>query len=471
MRYNRGLTPIKESEETIKNDNGKRMEDIAQDKRDNVDSTFVVNKDMSPRDSGEVLYQYPEFNKDGDENQEKIVNPDRINESAEDSTQINKKHKDDKFEAENENIYDTIFGKENEGIVHTFVTNTDLEHMDPEEVFYRFPEFNKGINEHMNLSDRTTRRTLLSMNEVAQTTLLTSLTSKLYDNIVNKIDDIDYGNIPATKGDVSKLDNYDQVVSCIELMKGILQEYKQDTKPVDEIALALSNVQSRKDLFMRGYRYNSELPMVVYCNIVLAIIGSISYLIASCVEFIKTPKQENFELALDRVAYAKSKDYILFDSLRKFNKACKSGDLDKAMENVLQKKIKNESAAISVGTAAVAAIGALLLVVLPLLREIVFLFYYTRMKVSDFFDIQADILQMNAYNIQANHSLTVDKDSEKVIARQLKLVEKFRKIANFFAIKFKKAEVDSDREYNATQRKFKVDEVIDDTSGNVSSLF
>lgn len=384
------------------------------------------------------------------------------------------------------NYYDSVFTADRE-VAHTFATTTDLNSKDCTEVFYRYPEFNEAIKEHMDLSHRETRRTLLAMNEEAQNTMLTSLTSKLYDNIVNKIDDIDYGDIPSTKGDITKLPNYDKITDCIEVLRNLLKEYRQDTAPVEDIALAVSNIQSRKDMFERAFRYNCELPMVMYSNTVLAIISGISYMIATTVEFVKTPKQESFSITLDKVAFGKSRDHMLYRTLKKFNDSCKSGEFDKAMEYIIQHRIKHgftEGAALpGFGTALAAkaavaakpiivaglAIGAVLLVIY-MLRELVFLFYYTKMRVSEFFDIQADLLQMNVYNLESNEMKDAD-EKEKIVSRQLKIVEFFRKAANKFAINGKKAEVEADKEFKENKRKYKIDEVIDEIPAGTSALF
>lgn len=335
---------------------------------------------------------------------------------------------------------------------------------------YRYPEFSKAINEYMNLMDTNTRKTILSLNEEGQSTVLTSLTSKLYDNIINKVDDIDYGDIPMSKGDITKLDNYPKIIECIQLMRDLLKEYKQDTAPIEEIALAVSNVESRKDLFGRGYRYNSELVMVTYCNTVLSIIASISYMIASAVEFIKTPKEESFKIALDKVGYNKSKDYVLYDCLKKFNNACKDKSLDKALEGILQSKVKNLSGLAAGVGASMVVIGGVILVIIPIIKEMIFLFYYTRMRVSEFFDIQADLLQLNAYNIQSSEA-KLSEDKEQIVSKQMKIVEMFRKASNFFTIQTKKAEMETDREFKENDKKYKIDEVIDEIPGGSSSLF
>lgn len=342
---------------------------------------------------------------------------------------------------------------------------------DSREEFYRDPVFNKAISEHFNILDKKTRKTLLSLDEAGQNSVVMSLTSKLYDKIVDKCEDIDYGEIPATKGDITKLSKYDSMKETISIMHDLLREYNQDTGPVDELSVAFSNVEARKDLFERAYRYNSELPIAIYCNVVLGIITGISYMIATCIEFIKDPGTENFRISLDKVAYAKSKDHMIYNTLKSFNKTCANKEFDKAMEAVLKSSTKNFGGAVAAGSIAMVVLGTIL-VLIPVLRELIFMFYYMRMKVSDFFDIQADLLQANAYSIEANK--TLDKsEQKKIMAKQLKYVANFRKISNAFAIDMKKAEVESEKEKKSDdETKMLIDDIDGiDTGSNGSALF
>jgi hypothetical protein len=92
------------------------------------------------------------------------------------------------------------------------------------------------------------------------------------------------------------------------------------------------------------------------------------------------------------------------------------------------------------------------------------------MRVSDFFDIQADLLQMNAYNVQHNENIDSEK-REHIVSKQLKIVELFRKIANKIAINGKKAEVDATKEITNTSKKMKINDISDDVPESVSALF
>ena len=75
-----------------------------------------------------------------------------------------------------------------------------------------------------------------------------------------------------------------------------------------------------------------------------------------------------------------------------------------------------------------------------------------RVRVSDFFNTQADLLEMNAYRVK-NAETTDSASKEKIANKQMKIVANLRKISNFFAIKFKKAEVDATEEITSDNKK------------------
>ena len=318
-----------------------------------------------------------------------------------------------------------------------------------------YPELKKALNEHFDVFDKTTRNQLRAMNEAQHNTALTALTSKLYDQIVSKAHNIDFGEIPATKGDITKLSNFETMKETIGIIKGIVTEYKQDTKPVDEISVAIGNIQGRKDMFERAFRANCEMPMLMYNNMVMAVVVGTSHMITACIEFIKSPKGESFAIQLDKIAYIKSKDNLIYESISKFNRICENGDFDQAMNMIIDKRIRKFTG-ISIGAGIV--VGVIILTnIIPLLRELVYLFYHTRVSLSDYCNVQADLLTMNAYNLANNDINTDANEKSDIVEKQNKIAEKFRKIANFFAIKDKKAEVEATKDIENSAKKYKLD--------------
>lgn len=336
------------------------------------------------------------------------------------------------------------------------------------------PDLEKTFVEFFDCRDQTTRRKLMAMTEAEHNSALTNLTSKLYDQIVKKTHSIDYGEIPKTKGDISKLSNYEDLMDTLGIIKGIVKEYKQNTKPIDDISVAIGNLSGRKDMFERAFRYDCELPMLMYNNLVMAVIAGTSFMITSCIEFIKAPRDETFIIQLDKVAYNKSKDALLYNSLAKFNKSCESGDFDKAMNMIIDKKIRKFTG-IAVASGIVAGI-IILVNIIPILRELTYFFFYVKNSISDFFGVQADLLMMNAYNVQRNEALDAD-DKDEIVEKQLAIANKFRDISNKFAIDKKKAEVEATRNIEKSGKKYKLDanaDIVaeeDDDGSDTSVLF
>ena len=333
----------------------------------------------------------------------------------------------------------------------------------------------EAICKSFDVSDKNTRNTILSLDEAGQNSILTRLTSKLYDHIVKKTTDIDYGEIPNTKGDITKLSEYEDLKDVCAILKGILNEYHEKGGPIDICTICMANLESKKDLFSRAYRADCELPVMVYENTVLALIGGISYLIAGCIEFIKAPSDETYSIQLDKIAYAKSKDHLLFSALDKFNKSCENGDLDRAINEVISHRVKKFTG-VAAGIIAGTVIGIVVIMnIIPILRELVFVLYYTRTSISDFFEVQADLLQMNAYNVEANSSISAEERKE-IVDKQMQIADKFRKISNTIQIDAKQSDVKATRDIESNKKKYKIDDIddnIDDDnpSDGVSSLF
>lgn len=71
-------------------------------------------------------------------------------------------------------------------------------------------EFKQIVSEYMDITDYKTNTRLYNLDEAEQNTVLLSLTNKLYQMIVAKIDDVEKGDIPKSRGDITRLPKYNQ---------------------------------------------------------------------------------------------------------------------------------------------------------------------------------------------------------------------------------------------------------------------
>jgi hypothetical protein len=337
--------------------------------------------------------------------------------------------------------------------------------------------YERVISEHFNILDDNTRSTLLMIDEADQNKVLESLTSKLYQSIVDKADDIDFGSIPNSKGDTTQIQNYDQLLECIGVIKDILIEYRQDLDPINTIMDAISNVQSRIDTWRKAFSMKVEFPILIYNTIVLSIVSSVSLIIATSIEFIKDAGDAAYSIKFDKVSYVKSKDGLLFDNLKKFNVSCRSGELDTSLDHIFEGNRKQFTGLEVITVVSIVGVIGIITNIIPILRELVFFFYNSKQKISDYFAIQADLLQINAEYVKGNPNLNLSASERKdVVKKQNNIVDTFRKISNTFAIDTKTSESKSKKDSEANQKKYNIEDIVDgkldsaDTE-NISSIF
>jgi hypothetical protein len=207
---------------------------------------------------------------------------------------------------------------------------------------------------------------------------------------------------------------------------------------------------------------NIEMGIITYNTMVLAVVRAVSLMIATSIEFIKSPSDETFIMSLDKTAYKKTSDSLLFNSLRKFNIACKKGDIDKSLERLLKNAGKQNfsGAAVAGGILAGAGVIAFLItltkVLIPLLQDLVYIFYASRQNTSDYFAIQADLLQANTAQIIYRNDIN-EATKKKIIQKQTAIAKKFRDISNRYAIDMTTSEKNAKELAKSEKRKYSVD--------------
>ena len=316
------------------------------------------------------------------------------------------------------------------------------------------------VNEYFDYHDIKTNTAIFALDEAEQNALIVSLTNKLYQMMIDKVDEVDYGDIPNTKGDITRLPKYQQIEQCIDILKQIFTQYKEDTKPIVEIQNALQYVEYNKDLFMACFAGKISLGIAMYNNIVLGIISSISYMIATCIEYIKSPKNDGMDIALDKAGISKVKESLMYESLVKFNEAARKGDVENALRPLIKAKAKGfEPLTVLVGIGAAVSIVGVVLACVSMLKDLVYYFYASRARVSTYLDIQADLLEMNANQLNSSSDIRTVGDKSSVVRRQLKIASGFRKLADKIAIDHNKNERAATNQIKADSRKYRIDDV------------
>ena len=342
-------------------------------------------------------------------------------------------------------------------------------------------EYMSVVKEYFDITDNTTRRCLLSINEADQNQVLASLANKLYNIICKKATDIDFGLIPNSKGDINNIPNFTDIWNSLQTVRELIVNSKQSTAQIDSIIHCIENLQKSKYIWEKAFHINNDLACMYYNTMALSIVSATSIYISSAIEFIKNPDSEGVDIELSRVAKNKSKDGLLFTNIEKFNKAYQKGEIEKTMGGLLKvQKDMHESGMVvsesvtllslltgflagSIPAVAASAvfIGALITLIIPMMHQLTTFYYHMRIKLSEYLELESQIIRLNAEKLKYDRSKSED-EKKKIADKQRKIADKFYNTAQKISIKSTKADKLADAECKDDQNtKYKIDDVSD----------
>lgn len=374
-------------------------------------------------------------------------------------------------------------------------------------------EFEEIMREHLDYNDdrniHAVARILREADTDSQNRMMEAITNKMYGLIQQKADKIDFSSISRSRGDITKIQNYESLMECCDVIRQFINGYHENLSSIDTVDTAIANIKKRTDMFKKAFVINSPIATMTYNSMTLGCVYSISFLIATCIEFIKDPKAGSWQMALDKTALAATDKNLMFNSLRDFNASCSSGDFDMAMDVALkQGKVRKEAADISdmvhvnpdhpvlddsdytddievfhdadddneidygvqqegmIGYTVVRAFIFIAKLLIPMIRNVVYLFYHTRQKISDYYAQQAQLLEMNAYQLQYNTELD-EEEKKKIFDKQMRIAAKWRETARRFDVDYKNAKKQAEDTANSEAQQYSYDDTgyNDDQSG------
>lgn len=335
------------------------------------------------------------------------------------------------------------------------------------------------VSEYYDLSDYKTKKDILFCNEAKKMANVEHIVGKLYEHIKANYTGIDFGTIPKSRGVITKVENFQQIVDCLNVIRDLIVEYNEDPKLVTTLYTVIDNVQKRERTFAKAFALNIELPIMLYNMAVMSVIAGTSLLITSSIEYIKNG-HDSFSMSFDKVSYNKSQNHVLYQYAEQFNNECRNGNIDKLCNECIKNNmtqiresgdiVLQEFNPLMIPLVVTAIIGSLKMLFF-VLRKGIYWFLHMRMNVSDWFAIQAEFLRINAENLKYRDDDKGDDHRKAVYQRQLKWVESFKKLSNFFALKDSKAQKDAQKDDDDYSKKRKKEEDESDNNDNGGGLF
>lgn len=144
------------------------------------------------------------------------------------------------------------------------------------------------------------------------------LVAKLYEECIRP-NDVDYGAIPDSRGNLLKVKGYDTTSQAIGLLNQLFAEdpTNKELKLLNDFNDML--ISCRAD-FEYGYKYNIEILKILYCNMVRCLFELVDMAIASYANYLTNKKENNPKIKPMRIT-----DSLVVKSAKGFIQMHKSG--------------------------------------------------------------------------------------------------------------------------------------------------
>ena len=247
-----------------------------------------------------------------------------------------------------------------------------------------------------------------------------TLLQNLYKSVIDR-KNIDFGDIPDSAGDIEKMKYYANTVECLDTLEKLYRQHNIEEPTLVTIWTAISNMKKYRPQFQDGFRRKHDFIMLTYNSLAMSIIDATSFLIASFMDYVVSP---NNAYAVGKNAN-NSRGRVVTSSLEKFNSMSNNNQFGDALEYMLMEQRKNFAGETVVVTGAIIMI---LLSIVPIIRELIFFYYHSRVRLSDYLNMQADFLEMNKLAVQSSEKSPAERKA--IIKKQDDVIKKLRRKAD-----------------------------------------
>lgn len=288
---------------------------------------------------------------------------------------------------------------------------------------------------------------------------------RLLQSIIDK-SHVDFGDIPKSHGNIEAYSGYDSMNEILDILMKVAEDEKsvELKEAAGTVRTAITNIRGLKAIYMKGFAKKVDLAMVEYNTYVLTCVEATTTLMYSYVDFIKTPSSPNYTLDLKNTNYRPNLLYI--DQLRKFNRVCTKNNYSKYLGTLVNGGQENllGSTALGIGAVSVVAFS-----VIPITRELIYLFKESKRRLSELFALQAYFLEMNKTTIEYNNTIDAKKKKE-ILEKQEKIRKKFLMLSSKLKVSDARAQEDAHRKLDNDNHSLTVGGIEDDISDSDISL-
>lgn len=280
-----------------------------------------------------------------------------------------------------------------------------------------------------------------ALSEEAKLNVTDDVLTGMMKFITDKYNALDFGEIEKSAGDIAKFKYRDMLLQNLDTLTNIYT-YASDpgAKKYLEVCgctrLVMNFLYENRRDFATLYQAGNGVIQLLYTSLVSACVYSVGTLVSNTIRFVTTEQDTDCQVMYDEIPgtikhvhlsniMACSRDLAVYKDLLKMY-------MKNPPTNSSKKKPVQESVAAGAVAAAIIGVGAVIMLiprVFVMIREIIYSIYYTRVKIADMLEVQADLINTNIESLEAG------RGNKKVIAKQKRIADKLTKWQNRIAVK------------------------------------
>lgn len=271
------------------------------------------------------------------------------------------------------------------------------------------------------------------LDESARETVKNDVLGKILKSCARRYKFIDFTEFDKTKGDITKFKHYTLLSESVN----VLFSNYGDVAEIELIHSMFVKLHEGKKVFRNAFASKNAVGVMMYNTMLISIFEGCSYIISAMVD-VDAKSGGGIEMAINHMHTTKSN--LLIKNLKHINTNYDDLILLVDQTSSSDEMLLTEASVIGLVKGALNLI-TLGFKIIPAIRELLFLYFFARVKISDAAKVQANFLEANAARLE-------DSGDEKVAEKQRKIASTFNKIAQVFALEHDDAENNADKEMN-----------------------
>lgn len=297
---------------------------------------------------------------------------------------------------------------------------------------------------------------IFALNEAEQAVINDKMVGNIYQTALKR-KDIDFDNIPHTKGNVQKFHGYENIVGTLNVLKQLSKKFGIKIDELEVVEDALTNLRANRNTFERSFALDVGFLQMYYNTLVYACIESTSLILSSYVEYVKTINNVDFKLKKGKGIQGN----ICIENLKKFNKSVKTGEFSKFAKNLLDGNKQNIIGGGAIMT--VATIAGIAASIVPVARELIYWAYDSRMKISEYLDQQSKFLEMNKVRLNSSGMSAAQKSG--VVAKQGEAINKLEQLSDKIKVNHQLTDKSAGSKLKQDNKQWTINSISDNQDG------